>query len=142
VRQCVQKFHPVAAPSAGSTNFVACRTNPPVLGMKAVISPAAYATPAVTRPMARYARKAPAGPAMEMTCPELRKRPVPWKGALLENALRIENVAWCPEVAYDHPGNGDHVDVAGLEVALICSTCPCWAWAVYISTSASAFVSV
>ena len=84
--------------------------------MKAVISPVVYATPAVTRPITRYARKAPAGPAMEMTCPELRKRPVPWKDTV-RDALRAKNVAWYPGVAYDHPGNGDHVDVAGLEVA-------------------------
>jgi hypothetical protein len=84
--------------------------------MKAMISPVVYATPAVTRPMTWYARKAPAGPAMEMTCPELRKRPVPWKGTV-RDALRVERVAWYPGVAYDHPGNGDHVDVAGLEVA-------------------------
>lgn len=34
-----QKFHPVAAPNAGSMKAVAWRTNPPVTGMKAVISP-------------------------------------------------------------------------------------------------------
>lgn len=38
-RYDLQKFQPVAAPSAGSTNFVACRMKPPVAGMKDVISP-------------------------------------------------------------------------------------------------------
>jgi hypothetical protein len=49
--QDVQKFHPTAAPSAGSTKCVAWRTNPPVLGMKVVISPVVYVTPKVIRPM-------------------------------------------------------------------------------------------
>lgn len=46
-----QKFQPAAAPNAGSTYFVAWRTNPPVDGMKEVISPVVKETPAVTRPM-------------------------------------------------------------------------------------------
>jgi hypothetical protein len=75
--QSSQKFHPVAAPSAGSTNFVACRMNPPVPGMNAVISPVVYETPAVTNPITTYANRAPAGPAVAIACPELRKRPVP-----------------------------------------------------------------
>lgn len=35
----LQKFHPTAAPSAGSTNLVAWRMKPPVRGMNVVISP-------------------------------------------------------------------------------------------------------
>ena len=46
-----QKFHPVAIPSAGCTNLVAWRTNPPVAGMKAEISPVVRATPHAIKPM-------------------------------------------------------------------------------------------
>jgi hypothetical protein len=52
--------------------------NPPVPGMKEVISPVVYETPAVINPITMYAMKAPAGPAVAITCPELRKRPVPY----------------------------------------------------------------
>ena len=72
-----QKFQPVAAPRAGSMNAVAWRTKPPVTGMKAVISPVVYDTPAVMNPMKMYAKSAPTGPALAIVFPELRKRPVP-----------------------------------------------------------------
>jgi hypothetical protein len=72
-----QKFHPTAAPSAGSTKCVAWRTKPPVLGMKVVISPVVYVTPRVIKPMKVYASRAPAGPAIERTLPDPRKSPVP-----------------------------------------------------------------
>jgi hypothetical protein len=45
--------------------------------MKVVISPVVYVTPNVMRPMKVYARRAPAGPAIERTLPDPRKRPVP-----------------------------------------------------------------
>lgn len=50
-RSHLQKFQPTAAPRAGSTNAVAWRIKPPVLGMKVVISPVVYDTPSVMRPM-------------------------------------------------------------------------------------------
>ena len=45
--------------------------------MKEVISPVVYETPAVTNPIMIYAINAPAGPAVAMTDPELKNRPVP-----------------------------------------------------------------
>lgn len=46
--------------------------------MKVVISPVVYVTPKVIRPMKVYAKRAPAGPAIERTLPDPRKSPVPY----------------------------------------------------------------
>lgn len=73
----IQKFHPVAAPIAGSMNFAACRTKPPVTGINADISPVVYETPDVMRPIKMYANRAPTGPALAIAFPDWRKSPVP-----------------------------------------------------------------
>jgi len=73
-----QKFHPVAMPSAGCTNLVAWRTKPPVTGIKADISPAERATPQAIKPMHRYPKRAPTGPAVAIAWPDARNNPVPY----------------------------------------------------------------
>tara|TARA_R110002060_G_scaffold74456_2_gene83706 strand:+ start:1586 stop:2155 length:570 start_codon:yes stop_codon:yes gene_type:complete len=110
-----QKFHPVAAPRAGSMKAVAWRTNPPVTGMKAVISPVVYETPAVMNPMKIYAKSAPTGPALAIVFPELRKRPVPWKSISQLSMYQEDQEAF---KTYDHSSDGDHVDVPRAHVAL------------------------
>ena len=91
----IQKFQPVAAPSAGSTNLVAWRTKPPLHGMKDEISPVVYEIPPVTKPMTMYAKKAPAGPAMAMTWPELKNRPVPCEVQHVDPRRSSQNLQSC-----------------------------------------------
>lgn len=73
----LQKFHPIAAPMAGSIKFAAWRTNPPVKGIKAEISPEVKGTLEVIVLMNMYPSSVPTGPALAIAFPEARNSPVP-----------------------------------------------------------------